>query len=278
MKRKEYRDFLQHVLYDMKLRRILMTDIYNTKYYLNTEYLVLFAKGNARLYYLHLPFALDSELDFYLHLDMLTYLPFEKLGYEYLNNELLKENSNVIEFKYNKIMEILDDAKFNIEQDIFVEATITRNNKTKETISATSFETNDEYEPENYEFENRTYVLPPLFCPCFYYMKKYPTSRLKTSGLAVGLPEGQMGNSEVGHLTIGAGRIVEQDLLHIDNEIKRGDFFNNPALLKALEYAEENGKEEKLTLPKSFVLKYIFDDGGWFVLRPSGTEPKYKIY
>lgn len=76
MKRKEYRDFLQHVLYDMKLRRILMTDIYNTKYYLNTEYLGLFAKGNARLYYLHLPFALDSELDFYLHLDMLTYLPF----------------------------------------------------------------------------------------------------------------------------------------------------------------------------------------------------------
>ena len=101
MKRKEYRDFLEHVLYDMKLRRILMTDIYNTKYYLNTEYLGLFAKGNARLYYLHLPFALDSELDFYLHLDMLTYLPFEKLGYEYLNNELLKENSNVIEFKYS---------------------------------------------------------------------------------------------------------------------------------------------------------------------------------
>ena len=118
MKRREYRDFLQHVLYDMKLRRILMTDIYNTKYYLNTEYLGLFAKGNARLYYLHLPFALDSELDFYLHLDMLTYLPFEKLGYEYLNNELLKENSNVIEFKYNKIMEILDDAKFNVDEEL----------------------------------------------------------------------------------------------------------------------------------------------------------------
>ena len=40
---------------------------------------------------------------------MLTYLPFEKLGYEYLNDELLKENSNVIQFKYNKIMELLDD-------------------------------------------------------------------------------------------------------------------------------------------------------------------------
>ena len=42
--------------------------------------------------------------------------------------------------------------------------------------------------------------------------------------------------------------------------------------------AYENGQEEKLSLPKSFVLKYIFDDGGWFVLRPSGTEPKLKIY
>ena len=40
----------------------------------------------------------------------------------------------------------------------------------------------------------------------------------------------------------------------------------------------ENGVKSKLTLPKSFVLKYIFDDGGWFVLRPSGTEPKLKIY
>ena len=49
---------------------------------------------------------------------MLTYLPFEKLGYEYLNNELLKENSNVIEFKYNKIMEILDDAKFNVDEEL----------------------------------------------------------------------------------------------------------------------------------------------------------------
>ena len=42
--------------------------------------------------------------------------------------------------------------------------------------------------------------------------------------------------------------------------------------------AYENGEEFELTLPKSFVLKYIFDDGGWFVLRPSGTEPKLKIY
>ena len=78
--------------------------------------------------------------------------------------------------------------------------------------------------------------------PCLDELRKnYPNTLIEASGEAVGLPDGQMGNSEVGHLTIGAGRIIEQDLLHIDNEIKRGDFFNNPALIKALEYAEKNG-------------------------------------
>ena len=72
-------------------------------------------------------------------------------------------------------------------------------------------------------------------------MKEYPFVEIEASGEEVGLPAGQMGNSEVGHLTIGAGRIVEQDLLHIDNEIKRGDFEKNEALNKALKYAEENG-------------------------------------
>ena len=72
---------------------------------------------------------------------------------------------------------------------------------------------------------------------------EYPNTLIEASGEEVGLPAGQMGNSEVGHLTIGAGRIVEQDLLHIDNEIKRGDFFTNPALVKALKYAEENGTD-----------------------------------
>ncbi len=69
----------------------------------------------------------------------------------------------------------------------------------------------------------------------------YPFAEIEASGEAVGLPEGQMGNSEVGHLTIGAGRIIEQDLLHIDNEIKRGDFIQNEALLKALKTAEDKG-------------------------------------
>ena len=118
MERKDYRWFLQHVLYDMNLRRIMMTDIYDTKYYLHTEYHTLFAKGNANLYYLHFPFSLDSELEFYLNLDMLTYLPFEKLGYDYLNNKLIKENSNVIEFKHNKIMKILNEAKIDVDEEL----------------------------------------------------------------------------------------------------------------------------------------------------------------
>lgn len=70
---------------------------------------------------------------------------------------------------------------------------------------------------------------------------EYPFTQIEASGNAVGLPEGQMGNSEVGHLTIGAGRVIEQDLLHIDNEIKTGKFEGNESLIKAFKYAEENG-------------------------------------
>ena len=66
-------------------------------------------------------------------------------------------------------------------------------------------------------------------------MKKYPTSKIKPSGLAVGLPEGQMGNSEVGHTNIGAGRIVYQELTRITKSIEDGDFFLNEEFIKAIE-------------------------------------------
>lgn len=72
--------------------------------------------------------------------------------------------------------------------------------------------------------------------------KAYPNSQLLTSGEDVGLPEGQMGNSEVGHLNIGAGRVVYQDLVRINKEIKDGDFFKNPTLTKAFEYAKKNNR------------------------------------
>lgn len=69
----------------------------------------------------------------------------------------------------------------------------------------------------------------------------YPHELLTASGEAVGLPEGQMGNSEVGHLNIGAGRIVYQNLTRIHKSIKDGDFYENPAFLEAVANAKNNG-------------------------------------
>ncbi len=75
-------------------------------------------------------------------------------------------------------------------------------------------------------------------------MKEYPSATLGASGMSVGLPDGQMGNSEVGHLNMGAGRIVYQDLTKITKSVQDGDFFENPALVKAM----ENAKDKKLHL------------------------------
>ena len=72
---------------------------------------------------------------------------------------------------------------------------------------------------------------------------KYPSARLGASGLSVGLPDGQMGNSEVGHLNMGAGRIVYQDLTKITKSIDDGDFFKNEALVSAMEGAKEKHKK-----------------------------------
>ena len=66
-------------------------------------------------------------------------------------------------------------------------------------------------------------------------MKKYQTTKIYTSGLNVGLPDGQMGNSEVGHTNIGAGRIVYQELTKITKSIEDGDFFAIPEFIEAIE-------------------------------------------
>ena len=71
-------------------------------------------------------------------------------------------------------------------------------------------------------------------------MKKYPNTEIRTSGLAVGLPDGQMGNSEVGHTNIGAGRIVYQELTRITKSIEDGDFFTNPEFIAAIENCKKN--------------------------------------
>lgn len=73
-------------------------------------------------------------------------------------------------------------------------------------------------------------------------MQKYPTCQLRTSGEDVGLPKGTMGGSEVGHLTIGSGRVVWQNLELINRCIKDLSFFENTAFLEAITYAKENGK------------------------------------
>ena len=71
---------------------------------------------------------------------------------------------------------------------------------------------------------------------------EYPHSTLEASGLSVGLPEGQMGNSEVGHMNIGAGRVVYQDLVKISNAVKDGSIGENETLKSALAYARDNEK------------------------------------
>ena len=75
------------------------------------------------------------------------------------------------------------------------------------------------------------------------YMKNYPNTQLQASGLAVGLPDGQMGNSEVGHTNIGAGRVVYQMLVKITKDIEDGVFFENAPIKDAMLAAKESGKK-----------------------------------
>src|SRR5699024_9229359 len=74
------------------------------------------------------------------------------------------------------------------------------------------------------------------------YWDQFPNNQLKASGEAVGLPEGQMGNSEVGHLNIGAGRIVYQSLTRVNMSIKSGDFYQVDAFVKSMHHAKTNNK------------------------------------
>ena len=75
-----------------------------------------------------------------------------------------------------------------------------------------------------------------------YLIASYPNSQLQASGENVGLPDGQMGNSEVGHLNIGAGRVLYQDLVKINKSIRDGSILKNPEIVSAFSYAKETGK------------------------------------
>ena len=74
------------------------------------------------------------------------------------------------------------------------------------------------------------------------YFARYPHTVLQASGPSVGLPEGQMGNSEVGHMALGSGSIIRQDLVAIDEAIKNGSFFTNAALNNAIDLAAEKNR------------------------------------
>ncbi|MDD2300998.1 MAG: 2,3-bisphosphoglycerate-independent phosphoglycerate mutase, partial [Eubacteriales bacterium] len=87
--------------------------------------------------------------------------------------------------------------------------------------------------PGNAISRARTPNLDKLYATC-------PHTAIQASGKAVGLPEGQMGNSEVGHLNMGAGRVVWQELTKISDDIDDRSFFGNPALLNAVEHVRRN--------------------------------------
>src|SRR5436190_3641220 len=91
---------------------------------------------------------------------------------------------------------------------------------------------------------NAIYIAKTPFVDSLY--QKYPHSQLLTSGENVGLPDGQMGNSEVGHLNIGAGRIVYQDLVKINLAVRDRSFHKHPVILNAFNYAKQNHKKVHL--------------------------------
>lgn len=94
-------------------------------------------------------------------------------------------------------------------------------------------------------------------------MQKYPFVEGYASGLDVGLPAGQMGNSEVGHLNMGAGRVVYQELTRITKAIEDGDFFENPTLLEAVEHCKKNNS--------ALHLYGLLSDGGVIATIPTCT-------
>ncbi len=109
-------------------------------------------------------------------------------------------------------------------------------------------------------------------------MKKYPNTLINASGEYVGLPDGQMGNSEVGHLNIGAGRVVYQDITRIDKDIREGQFATNLAMLKAMENCKTNNS--------SLHIMGLLSDGGvhsslnhlYAILRLAKAKDLKKVY
>lgn len=94
--------------------------------------------------------------------------------------------------------------------------------------------------PQNASVSAIARAQTPFVDSCY---EKYPNTRIQASGLAVGLPQGQMGNSEVGHMNLGAGRVVYQNLVKINRAIEEGSLAENTALQSAFQYAKTNAKK-----------------------------------
>jgi len=104
-------------------------------------------------------------------------------------------------------------------------------------------------------------------------LEKYPGTLLNASGLSVGLPEGQMGNSEVGHLNIGAGRIVYQELTKITRSIELGKFYEKEAFLEAIKNVNENNPCQVFKCPfcgeEITANEYHIEDGSLKIICPN---------
>ena len=129
-------------------------------------------------------------------------------------------------------------------------------------------------------------------------LREFPNTLVHTSGRYVGLPTGQMGNSEVGHLNIGAGRIVYMDITRLDLMIENGELFKHPQLLDAMREAQKNGRRlhfigllsdgaelvrqgtaEKINFPGCTPLKVLLEAflarGGMLYTCPPGLEARH---
>ncbi len=111
-----------------------------------------------------------------------------------------------------------------------------------------------------------------------YIVQNFPSLTLQASGPLVGLPWGEMGNSEVGHLNIGAGRIVGQDLPRITSSIQSGDFFKNPVFLEAVEHSLKNKSSLHLLGLVSAGGVHSFDEHLYALLSLAGEKGLKKVY
>jgi 2,3-bisphosphoglycerate-independent phosphoglycerate mutase len=111
-----------------------------------------------------------------------------------------------------------------------------------------------------------------------YIVSNFPSLALQASGPLVGLPWGEMGNSEVGHLNIGAGRIVGQDLPRITNSIQNGEFFKNPIFLEAIEHAKKNNSSLHLIGMVSPGGVHSFDEHMYALLGLAAENSLRKVF